>query len=532
MKMKLNWSPVQFKPLLDHMEKMTVEDYNKVSPYFEVSHLKAGQVILQSGDTELESRFILEGMIGKFYKGKLKRFYVKDDICLEMESYSNQLPGKYELKVLQDATFTRLSYKNANLILKQYPEFDNLSDELYRMARNSEKEWEAILTLHYSEARKILNGKYPGFEAYISQKQLAGMLGVDPKTLRRRDTMELAKEKLVRVIKTYRHKLKYPFEAKLHPSVELLDNQTIIWGAIIHRIFYASREENVYKKKRLTWLSARLYPEASWNKLNWIARLYALLFSMDDFTDQLPDGMKGELWDEISLGISGVLTGENCHVLSKSVLSYRNAFYDLWSKFPILNEQDGKEYRDLIGEEIRNYLSSNLWEAVNRDQHLIPGLQEYRNRRPFFSGGSLAISLSPLGMDVSFDQVKEAYYNSKEIRSTAARLIYLTNDLFSFEKEKDLGDFHNLLILTMHHHQVSEQEARTRLLKEHHETLGYFLSLSKSLEQSENSVERELLRQIQFKVSGVVAWSLEDSSRYYKVLEESDKGVEPSKNKV
>ena len=242
MKIKLNWSPIHFKPLLDYMEKMSVEDYNKVSPYFEVSELKAGKVILQSGDTELESRFILKGMIGKFYKGKLTRFYVQHDVCVEMESYLNQLPGKYELKVLQDATFTRLSYKNANLILELYPEFENLSEELYRMARHTEKEWEATLTLHYSEARRVLNRKYPGFEAYISQKQLAGLLGVDPRTLRRSDSMELAKERLVRIIKMYRQKLKYPFEAKLHPSVELLDNHTITWGAIIHRIFYATKE--------------------------------------------------------------------------------------------------------------------------------------------------------------------------------------------------------------------------------------------------------------------------------------------------
>ena len=523
MKIKLNWSPVQFKPLLDHLEKMSEEDYNKVSVFFELSHLKAGQVIIQSGDTELESRFVLDGMIGKLYKGKLKRFYVKHDVCVEMESYTSQLPGKYELKVLQDATFTRLSYKNANLILKEYPDFENLSEELYRVARHDEKEWEATLTLHYSEARRILNRKYPGFEAIISQKQLAGLLGVDPKTLRRRDKMELAKEKLIRVIKTYRQKLKYPFDSKLHPSVELLENQTIIWGAIIHRIFYATREENEYKKKRLTWLSARLYPEASWHKLNWIARLYALLFSMDDFTDQLPDGMKGELWDEISLGLTGVLNGENCHVLSKSVLSYRNAFYDLWSKFPDLHEPGGREYRELIGGEIRSYLSSNLWEAVNRTQHLVPDLQEYRKRRPFFSGGKLAISLSPLGMDGSFDQMKDAYHQSRKIQDTAARLIYLTNDLFSYEKERDLGDFHNLMILTMHHEKVSEQEARTRLLKEHHETLTDFLVLAKPFGQSGKAIERELVRQIQFKVSGVVAWSLEDSSRYYKVSEENDK---------
>ena len=530
MKTKLNWSPVQFKPLLDHMEKMTVEDYNKLTTYFEVSRLKAGQVILQSGDTELESRFILEGMIGKFYKGKLKRLYVKHDICVEMESYSNQIPGKYELKVLQDAVFTRLSYKNANLVLELFPEFKNLSEELYRMARHSEKEWEATLSLHYVEARKILNKKYPAFEAYITQRQLAGLLGVDPKTLRRRDAIESAKKRLVKMIRFYKQKLRYPFETKLHPSVEQIDNQTIIWGANIQRIFYATKEENVYKKKKLTWLSARLYPDASRDNLSWIARLYALLFSMDDFTDQLPEGMKSEIWEEISSGITGVLTGANCLVLSKSVLSYRNAFYDLWSKFPGINEPGGREFRDLIGVEIRRYLNSNLWEASNRDQQLIPGLQEYRKHRPLFSGGNLAISLSPLGLKSPFNHVKDAFYKSKEIRDKAANLIYLTNDLFSFEKERDLGDFHNLMILTMHHQKLSEEQARSRLLEDHHKTLGDFLVLSKSLENS--GEESEILRQIQFKVSGVVAWSLEDSSRYYNVLEDGEKDIVANKNNL
>lgn len=521
MKIEMDWTPVHLKPLLDYMNKVSEKEYQMLTPYFDIGKTKSREVILKSGTVEIESRFILEGMIGKFYRGKLMRLYVKGDVCVEMESYMNQQPSRFEMKVLQAAKYTRLSYQNANMILDQFPEFMDLSDELYRIARYREQEWEGILNLPFDQGRAELKKKFPGIEAILTQKQLADLLGVDRKTISRMNKKDLATARYSRIIKYYRENLSYPFESKIHQSVELVDNHTLVWGSVFQKIFTGTRDEGIYKKSQLSWLSARLYPDARRENLLWLAKLYALLFAMDDFTDQLPNGMKAEVWEEISCAIYGVLEGNNCMILPQSIQAYRNAFYELWTKLPGLVNQD-QAFLDCLKQEFLGYLQSNIWEAKNRDHQIIPTLEEYRIQRPLFSGGQLAISLTPLGMETPLEDIKDSFLKSRELRDLAAKLIYLTNDLFSYEKEKDLGDFHNLLILKKHHQTIKEEQAREEIVEEHKESLKEFLHKSVRFETSEDLYDREILNQIQYKISGAASWSLYDTTRYLKMLNESD----------
>ena len=521
MKIDMDWSPVHLKPLLDYIKKVSEEEYALLSPYIEKETSKPGEVLLKSGATEIESRFILQGMVGKFYLGKLERLYVQGDVCVEMESYSNQLPSRFELKVLQQAKFTRLPYKNANLILEKYPQFEELSEELYRLFRYREEEWKAVSMLPFEQARTALNKHHPGFESILTQKQLADLLGVDRKTITRHNHKEYAEAKLKRIIRYYKSNLKYPFESRVHDEVDKLDAQTLVWGGIIHRLFSGTRDESKYKNLRLTWLSARLYPDASWEKLTWIARLYALLFAMDDFTDQLPEGIKAEVWGEISCGFYGVLEGANCMILPKSIMAYRNAFYELWMKLPKLVNHD-PSYLGYLRDEIQLYLKSNAWEAENRDRKVIPTMEDYLIQRPFFSEGQLSISLTPLAMDCDYSEIKDAFIKSKAIRNLAAKLIFITNDLFSYEKEKGVGDFHNLMILKIHHEQLKEDRAREEIMKYHRQTLLEFITQAEVFRKSKSPTEQELLKQIEFKISGAAGWSLYDTSRYHKLSNEED----------
>ena len=521
MKIDMDWSPVHLKPLLDYLKKVSEEEYKRLSPFFSIGVGKPRDVLLKSGGIEIESRFILEGMVGKFYLGQLIRLYVQGDVCVDLESYSSQVPSRYEFKVLQKVKYTRLGFKNANLILEEYPQFQELSDELYRLLRYRDEEWQVILKLPFEQARTVLNSSYPGFESILTQKQLADLLGVDRKTIARYNKKEHEKAKFSRIIRYYNSNLKYPFESKLHRDVDKLDLQTLVWGSTIHRIFSGTKDENLYKKRQWTWLSARLYPEASWENINWLARLYALLFAMDDFTDRLPNGLKGEVWGEVSCAFYGVLNGNNCMVLSKSIMAYRNAFFELWTKLPKLVSKN-LGYLEYLREETQAYLKSNSWEANNKDGAVIPSMEDYLAQRPYFSGGQLALSLSPLGMSEPFGEIRDAFDRSAEIRRLAAKLIYLTNDLFSYEKEKKLGDFHNLMILKIHHDQLKEDQAREIIIEVHRNTLEEFLQKSQAFLADSDVGNTEIVKQINYKVSGVVNWSLYDTNRYLNLLDDDN----------
>lgn len=516
----LDWSAIYQKTLTKFLEEISEDEFRHLLPFFEKRTAKPRGVLLKSGSIEIESRVVLDGIIGKFYLGDLKRLYFKGDICVDLDSFTSHQASKFELKVLQEVKYFSLSYTNAKIVLNMFPKLIALNKELHRIIRHQEDEWEVLLQSPYIEARKELNRRYPGFEAYLSQKQLAALLGVAPKTISRSNSLELAKARNSKIIRNYKENLKYPFVSKIHPQVESIDELATVWGATIHRIFTGTKDENRYKKLQLTWLVARLFPEADQLRFAWLAKFYALLFAMNDFTDQLPFGLKEEIWKEISKAIVGVFENNICLVLSKSIMAYRNAFYDLWQKLPDL-VQGHQEYLDFIQDEIRLYLESNVWKARNIDLELIPDLEEYRRQRSYFSGSELTLSLIPLGMDCPLETLKLPFEKTQEIRSLANKLIYLSDDLFSFEKERGLVDFHNLLRLCVHHEKLNEEDAREMIIREHKKTLQQFMDLAAWFENSKEPVYREIVKQIQYKLSGAASWTLFDTNRHLKLLEEN-----------
>ncbi|MDR7127705.1 hypothetical protein J2X69_000033 [Algoriphagus sp. 4150] len=512
MNKKEEWSPVALKPVLDHLKKMPESAYEELRPYVELGTKKRNDVILAPGHTEIESRLILKGIVGKYLQGALIRLYVEGDICMEMDSYAQQVASRFELRVIQDCTFSRLSYKNESIILDRHPHFTGISEELYRLARHKEEEWMAIRRLPYKEARSLLNKRYPGFESLITQVSLAGLLGVNIKTIARDNERQHYANKMEVMVAKLRQFLRYPFESKVHQAVKKLDADTLVWASVIHKVIWDSREVERYSKMHFTWLPARLYPDAEWKSIFWISRLYILLFAMDDFSDRVPDGMKVKVWQEIEGGIVSILNGLPTRSYTIRIQAFCDGFADLWSTIGELAQVDS-DYISMLKREVEIYLASNRWEAENRDNQAIPSLERYKYERPLFSGGNLSIALIPLGLNHPYSDTRKAFKSVTGLKESASKLIYLTNDLFSFEKEKQLNDFHNLVLLKMHHKKFSEHQSRDAVLRIHSDILEEFTHLANTVVRK-NGIERELVSQLEYQVAGAVAWSLEDTIRY------------------
>lgn len=517
MKKKEEWNPVVLKPLLDHLKLLPESEYVKLKPFVEQGICKRKSKILQPGQIELESRLLIEGIVGKFLHGKLVRLYVAGDTCMDMESYTQQVASRFELRVLQDCSFSKLSFNNANLILNKYPQFAHISEELFRLARHKEEEWMGIRRLPYDQSRSILNKKYPGFESIITQSSLADLLGVNVKTISRDNERQFKANKLRMILDKFRQHLNYPFESKVHKEAKKLDSNTLAWASLIHKVLWENREVDNYLKMQFTWLPARLYPDADWQSITLISNLHVLLFEMDDFTDRLPDGMKGNVWQEIESGIGGVLNGKLPQSNAIRIQVFCSAFAQIWDTI-LEMPQVNKAYINLLKGEMEKYLASNRWEAENRDANTIPSIEEYRIERPLFSGGNLAIALIPLGLNYHYSEIQKTFETATELKQQASTLIFLTNDLFSFEKEKKLKDYHNLVMLLMHHKKLSQEQARNAVLEIHVSTLREFCQQSHSVNMKD-PVAKELLKQLEYQIAGAVAWSMEDTSRYYSVDE-------------
>lgn len=303
------WTPLALKPLLDHLKQLPESAYEELKPYFELGERKRKSKILQPGQIELESRLLIEGKVGKYLHGKLTRLYSSGDICMDMESYSQQVASRYELTVLEDCKYSKLSFNNANLVLSKHPDFEHISKELLRLARHQEEEWMAIRRLPYDQSRALLNKKYPGFESIITQASLAGLLGVNVKTISRDNERQYKTNRLRVLFDKFRQHLNYSFQSKVHSQAKNVNANSLVWASNIHKVLWGKREIENYSKMQPALLSARLYPDADLDSISWISRFYVLLFAMDDFTDTLPAGMKGSVWQEIEAGICAVLNG-------------------------------------------------------------------------------------------------------------------------------------------------------------------------------------------------------------------------------
>jgi hypothetical protein len=120
------------------------------------------------------------------------------------------------------------------------------------------------------------------------------------------------------------------------------------------------------------------------------------------------------------------------------------------------SHQMDKSYVDLFKTEIRSYLKANLWEAQNRSTESIPTTKDYLSKRPIFSGANLSIFLCALSINRKFSEIQEDWDKLEGFRALASKLIFISNDLISFFKEKSNGDFHNWMTLLINHEGLTQ----------------------------------------------------------------------------
>lgn len=234
---------------------------------------------------------------------------------------------------------------------------------------------------------------------------------------------------------------------------------------------------------------------------------------MDDYTDKLPKGKKLHFW-----AIMGEEVGNIMDPYYQAQLVNQNvfiaAFEDLWKAFSNLNAE---WYRGNFRNEMLAYLVNNLWEAKNRDFDRIPPLEEYLAKRPYFSGGRMALELIPLCVVGDPEDVKWSWDKLEALRKLAAELIFISNDILSYQKEAEINDFHNWIALMMEHLHLSKKEAMDKLLLRHDQILHTFeskVSLYTNNYRPEETLLLSMIKNLKFQVSGAVTWSVEDTKRY------------------
>jgi hypothetical protein len=524
MKEKL-WTPVELKDSFPPIKKIPDHILNDLSVFLKKVEKPAKSILKAAGEIEAYSRIIISGHVGMFRRNKLTRVYFPGEICMDITSFFQQLPSEFELRAIDRVEHTMLTFSDEKKVLALYPELSGFSEELISMVRNSDNYWFELTQQKWLVSLDYLEQRWPTYRAHFSKKEIAGLLNISERTISRHFEQEMGSLKSESFFQNVVSQISYPFKGERFADAEEIDRKIVCWAHGIHGFMHNEQDVKKYQAMKLSWLSAYLYPEADWESSLWIGKLYALLFGMDDLTDHLPEGGKADFWMLIVKGFGEVLECKDVSIKGFHVLPFIYAFQDLWESLGEF-EQTDKSYREFLKEEFRLYLDSNLWESQNRDKHRIPEISEYLIQRPVFSGGQLALSLIPLGMGDPFSEIKEAWDKSLIYRQLGAKLIFITNDLFSYQKEKRDRDFHNWLKLLVVNEKKSESAAKEFLIQEHNKTLEEFLNRIQGLSNPFNPDNDTLLavvKQVKFQVAGAVEWSIEGTNRYLIDLKEKQK---------
>ncbi|MCH7415284.1 terpene synthase family protein [Belliella sp. R4-6] len=365
---------------------------------------------------------------------------------------------------------------------------------------------------HYKDAYALLNRYFNGFFRILNPDQLAQLFKVDKRTISRHNKyLHQIKESPVAKVKMGEI-LNYDFFSSLHLEAGLITNKVVAWLKS-HQLLESPRQIRNFRENKMTYLAARLYPEASLQKSIWIGKLYAWLFLMDDYADRLPKGQKLKFWAVMEESVGNIMDPfYQAYLVNENI--FIRGFEILWKDFAMLKSE---WYRDTLKSEIEQYMVANLWEAKNRDFDKIPPLEEYLNKRPYFSGGRLALELIPLCIHGKPEEIQYAWGMLEAPRKLAAELIFISNDILSYQKEAEISDFHNWVALLMENQKMDKDGAMQTLLLRHDKVLRTFESkirLYTANYKPEDSLNLSMIKNLKFQVSGAVTWSVEDTKRY------------------
>ncbi|WP_373496225.1 terpene synthase family protein [Aquiflexum sp.] len=501
------------KSFLDELYVIPTYDYDKLMKFVEFRVFKKGGILRTAGTTENNAHFILEGGLGLMREGKLERVYFPKQVAFDVKSFKDNSTSPYSLVSLQDSSVVSLDKANEARILNEIPSFNTLSQKIWERAKKSDQEWINISQMHYLNAIPILEEKLGNHFKVLKPGEIGELVGVNLRTISRYNKKLYDQRRSIAVKAKAKELFDYPFSSIIHSDVDEIDSITTCWASE-QKLLPNQNSIIKYQKMRMTWLSARLYPESKIEKAIWLAKLYALLFILDDYTDSIPKGEKHAFWEKISIGYKLIMENGAIPTEKGQIRPFWMAFADLWED---LNGLTSSPFINLFQELILNYTKENIWESLNLDLEKIPSIDQYLSKRPVFSGGFLAIHLIPFTMEDDYHDILVVWKSLTKYTEFASRLIYISNDLFSFDKESKIKDPHNWVYLLINWENLDKDKAIEKILHFHDLALKDFIQLDKAFQENYSPANRTLLsaiKNIKYQVSGAVAWSVNDTTRY------------------
>ncbi|MFD2201816.1 terpene synthase family protein [Shivajiella indica] len=503
----------KLKNIMDKLVKYPIDDYLKLEKFITLNRYQKNEVIRKENTKVDAAHLILEGSLALYQDDKIIRPYFKEQVAFDLNSYYEKTTSPYRLVALENSEVVTVTRTQELKILTEIPSLSDLSNSLKEIAAASDQKWLHISQLHYKESIPLVYEYFGNKLSILTRKQLSELIGVHYRTIDRYNNKRFQNKNSIATMARNREIFNYHFPSILHPEHEYLENITCHW---VNKLQLLPRNKDViqFQKMKMSHLASRLYPEADIEISVWISKLFALLFILDDYTDQLPKGKKSRFW----LGILGVALqiteNKTPHPDGEMPLKFIKAISYLWTNLSFLSSPIAIK---LFRLSLVSYVRECAWEASNLDENKIPSIETYLIKRPIFSGGNLALNLIPFTLERAYPNIHQVWPSIHRYMTLASKLIFISNDLISFDKENKLNDPHNWIFLLSHDVGMEIDQARKHLLSIHDQVLEEFLTLDRQYLEKYSPENRTLLQAIKcikYQVSGSVSWSVKDTKRY------------------
>lgn len=506
--------PVLLKSFLEEIMSVKFSDVLKLVDYLEGEKYNKGTILRSPGEVENQAFLVLKGTLAIYCpQNRLIRPFFAKEVAFDMDAYFSKSPSETYLVVKENAKLIKVSRDAEATILSKLKHFKTFSNALILSAKNSNQKWMRISQMHYSKAIPLIKKDYKHFFRVFNNTETASLLKVSRRTLSRYSTQQFYSRRSFSVRALEEGIFNYPFPSECHPQVDHVHSFALEW-AINHKLFFNRKTRLTFDIMKMPALSCRLYPEVNLKKAIWLGKFFVLLFFMDDYTDKLAKGKKSNFWRQMLYGFKSIVEENKTPSRNGKINLFWCSFQNLWIDFMNIASE---EFLQIFKESFCQYIKANIWEAENLDLRRIPSIKEYVENRPLFSGGNLALDFSLFAIE---DITPDIYQHWEDLRNytiAASNLIFKSNDLLSYQKEKLINDHHNLVSLLQIYKELPEDEAINEVIKEHKSDLEFFLEMDDQLSESYSLSSQNkmlLMKSIKYQVSGAVYWSLFDTKRY------------------
>lgn len=306
-----------------------------------------------------------------------------------------------------------------------------------------------------------------------------------------------------------------PFPSRINSHVIAADDHTVRW---IRRFRLLQSEEQIrlYRDQGYAYMVARMFPNADLETLCAYSDLNTLLFLVDDFLDQNDAMVSGghdsgsvEKFSQIFVAIlNDPAVGHGSHEPVFAALA------DLWERILKLGTP---QWIEKYKKSLWRIFHAALWQHKNIEAGIWPALEDYMSRRQYIGAANVATDCIEMIDRITLPETAWQHPVLVELTEICRNTVCWANDLFSLAKEREMGEYHNLVTILAHEKRLSMPRAIARTIGIHDQQVRRFIRLTATLPDFEEKTNLEIIRYVEGLraiMRANIDWSNHETSRY------------------